>query len=183
MKRIADLRPKIDTLDAAKAVMAQIAADECFITAELAKAEKRVQKIKAAVDEKIACQKERRQANEELLASFIMANRQLFKSPRKIKTSSGEFGLQKVNELEVFDQDSLIAYIQARISQATQASDANALETWMNCLKVTSRPVKSQVKTLASGNGAIPGCQIVTGDTAVCKVSKTLLDEAKQVED
>ncbi len=163
MNRIADARTTL-TLDDAKALMGEIAAQECAIIAHTTRAQRRIDQIKSDLDCSINAHQAEALAARERLSEYILAHRELFQNPRKIKCAHGEFGLQTVTDLIIEDEPTLI----------------NALmeHGYDDCFISTAKPVKKAIrKRLEAGEG-IPGAVIRTGDTAVAVVNRDLLDQA-----
>jgi hypothetical protein len=168
MQRLKDLRTAILNLETADAVLAEIAMLECDIAVAEARAEKRIAAAKAALEEAVA---EPRRASDSLktaLGQFIENNRDLFKKPRKRKTAMGSYGLQTVTELIVDNEDALVTELLER--------------GYDDCLKTVRKPVKTALVDRINGGETFPGCAVFTGDTAVCKVEKSVVDAAREGE-
>jgi hypothetical protein len=167
MQRIADLRTTIENLDDADLVLQQIAQAECRIAKEEAKLELLITDAKARHAERILEIKVQHITLAERLAAFIESARGLFVRPRKRKTDFGSYGLETVTEVRIADEDALVERL---------------LELgYEDCLKVTHKPVKQALKDRIAAGETFPGVQVVSGDTAVYKVAKALLDEAREV--
>jgi len=164
MLRLADNRTTLANLDAAKEAMREIALIAKRLAITNARAEKRIAEIKAQAEEE---NEGRRLALEQLeknLAAFITANPALFQKPRTCKTDFGEFGLRTVTELLVQNEDALVQTVMER--------------GYLDCFETVHKLVKDAIKKRLKAKEVIPGAQVNEGDTVVCKVSKTLIDEA-----
>jgi len=157
MNRLADLRVSVTSIDEAKNVLAEIARLTCNLAIEEARAEKRIAEEKARFAERTQQAMDELKERELSLKTFISTHKNLFVKPRKICTEFGSFGLQEVSELEITDEARLIKY----------------------CIdKVVRTPVKANIKQRIEDGQKIPGCSIKSGDTAVYKVNKSLIDAA-----
>jgi len=165
MERVADLRMDIHNLDEARRVFDNIA----LLTIALAKKdsafENRVAKLKAEHEASTHDEHALLAAGCDMLARFIEQNKDQFENPRKIKTSMGSFGLQAVSELAIENQVRLERYL-AR----------NKIE---DCFELAFRTIKPAIRKRLEAGEKIPGVKIVSGDTAVYKVDKALIDKAK----
>lgn len=162
--RLADLRTQIATMDEAKAVHAEIAQTRISLAAADAKFEARLAKLKAEHLAAVKPDREFAMESERDLAAYIDGNREKFEAPRKVTTEWGTFGLQKVTSLSVDDERAMLAYLSRRKMD--------------DCFKLSLRPVATAIRERIEAGETIPGCAIKTGDTAVCTVSKSLLDRA-----
>jgi len=127
--------------------------------------EKRVAKLKlehadATRDERVITG-----TGTDLLARFIEQHKDLFADPRKVKTSMGSFGLQAVSELVIENQVRLERYLVE-----------NKIE---DCFELAFRTIKTAIRKRLEVGEKIPGARIVSGDTAVYKVDKALVDQAR----
>ncbi len=165
-QRIRDLRPVINNIEEADQVMAEIARLECNIAVIEARAEKRIAAIKhdTALDteQSTALLKSLKSA----MGSFIEANRVLFEKPRKRKTPSGTYGLQKVTELVISNAEELIEEIMDR--------------GYDNCIKIVRTPVKPAILQRMEDGEKFRCCSIFSGDAAVCKVTPAIIKDAKE---
>lgn len=162
--RIADLRSPIADLDQAKATFQAIALASKRLAVAQARYEKAKAELAARFEEDTAA---RRNGVNELtqdLAQFIAANKQLFQEPRTIKTELGEFGLRTVSELLVADESGLIEHLQT--------------QGYNECFQQVRTVVKKAIQARIKAGESLPFCTVNTGDTVVCKVSKTVLEEA-----
>lgn len=166
MNRLADARPTLASLDEAKQSMAAIARLECEIAQSAALAEKQIVAAKGHHAARVVQKEEIRHEHELALTGFILANKTLFKKPRKITTEFGSFGLQTVTDLVVTNEET-----------AVQACLERGYE---DCLKIVRTILKKAAQVRLDAGESIPGLQIRTGDTAVYKVAKALLDEARE---
>lgn len=166
MDRIMDMRPIINSIEDADRVMDAIAQAEARIALTEARAEKRIADIKHKTELDVAEDQQLAKSLKRALASYIDANRDQFKRPRKRKTSQGSYGLQAVTELIVDNKSKLVQTLLDR--------------GYDDCLKVTHSPVKSAVAKRIQDGETFPGCAVFSGDTAVCKVNKAVIDAAKK---
>lgn len=164
MIRLSDNRTAIADLDGAKTIMQEIAKLTCELAHQEARVEKRIMAIKDDLAERTSIAREQLASLQESLGEFILANKDLFQKPRKVKSEFGEFGLQTVTELVVSDEDELLTFLMDR--------------GYHDCMKVTRTIIKKQVAERMEVE-TFPGCALKTGDTAVCKVAKALVDEAR----
>jgi len=168
MHRLKDLRPVITSLETADAVMNEIAMLECDIAVAEARAEKRIATAKAALEEAVAEPRRMQASLKTALRQFIDGHRELFIKPRKRKISTGSYGLQAVTELIVDNAERLIEEILER--------------GYDDCLKVVRTPVKTALVKRIEDGETFPGCGVMSGDTAVCKVEKSVVDAARETE-
>lgn len=168
MNRLADLRPQLASLEEADKCLQDMAQAACRIAVAQARAEHRIADVKARLVEQTAADSELLVDRERALASFITAHADLFQRPRKRATDFGSYGLQRVSDLQVQDATVLL---QALLDRGYE-----------DCIKTTRAPVKSAIAERIEAGETFPGCTLRTGDTAVCKVSKALLDEAKEAQ-
>jgi len=171
MQRLADLRD-ITTLDEAKQCLADLARLECNIAVAEARAEREIAKKKATLADLTAADRSAHSEAQQRLCSFILTHKGLFEKPRKICTEFGLFGLQTVTELEIIDEPRLTAFL---------LNHPDGLE---DCIKTEPRLVKNAIKKaleLPPQAEVLAGmARIRTGDTAVYKVSKALIEEAEK---
>jgi len=166
MTRIADLRPDIRTLEDAKKIMANISNRACEIAFSKAKQDKQIQAAKERHSDRIEDAAKELKDLTEQLQNFIVNNKHLFVKPRKVVTEFGNFGLQKVKEVQINDEELCIK---------------DLLEKGYNtCYQTIHKPEKKAIRVLLEAGAKIPGCQLHDGDTAVLTLSKTLIDEAKE---
>lgn len=160
--RLADFR--LADIDQAKDTMREIALIEKRLAVQSARFEKRIADLAAQHE---AETEGRRLALESLrsdLSVFIEANKQLFADPRTVKTEFGEFGLRTVTELAIVDEETVLQSVLER--------------GYEDCFETVKNLVKTAIRKRLLAKENIPGCLIRTGDTVVCKVSKSLIDEA-----
>lgn len=101
------------------------------------------------------------------LRNFILANRDQFQKPRKVKTQFGTFGLEIEKELEIADEDVLMQIL---------------LEHgYDDCWKTTRSLLKKPIADRIAAGETFPGCRILEGDVAKYKVDRALLDEVAVV--
>jgi hypothetical protein len=166
MNRIADLRTDIQTVDQARETFRDYALCIKHIAAADARFEKQIAQRTAAHDQRTAPLKAQAENLKLALASFITANPGLFQKPRTIKTDFGEFGLRTVTELSITDESALL--------EALLAGGHS------DCFERLLKPVKTAIRERIKSGEKFPGCTLKTGDTAVCKVARALLDEARE---
>jgi len=166
MKRIGDGRDSIDTREEAEALMEEIAHAECETAYSEAFRDREIMRSKRRHEKRNAKHVARLSLLVPMLRDFIAGNKRLFKSPRKIVTAFGSFGLQKVEEVVITDELACV----------------NALEKrgLHDCLKVVRTPIKSELKKLLKAKKKIPGCRLKTGDTAVYKTDADRISDAKK---
>lgn len=161
--RIADLRPDLTTLDDARAHFDNLARCVIHLRAIDAAFEKRIATLKANYNAGSDPLRAEIAELETQLLAFISANRHLFKSPRKIKTSLGAFGLQKASELVVADPEGLATFLFEN--------------GYSECVKTVTKLLAPAIRTRVEDGEKLPGCHIKSGDTAVYNVTKTLIEE------
>jgi len=166
MNRIADLRTPITGIDEADRVFADLALASKRLAVEDARFERDDAARKIAYEQRTADLRGRVGEIKARLAAFINANLPLFAKPRKRKTAMGEYGLRTVTTLEITDEAALF--------------DALMDLGYDDCMETVRTPVKPAIRDRLKAGETIPGCSLNRGDTAVCKVSKALLDEAKR---
>jgi hypothetical protein len=166
MNRIADLRSTIKTLSEADACFREFALLTKSLAVADAKHELRVAGLAAAHVERTAAERQQLEAGRAAIAAFVDNNRALFEKPRTRKNDQGEYGLRTATELCITDQDALLEALMDR--------------GYDTCMEVVRKPVKSAIRDRLNDGETLPGCTVNTGDTVVCKVSKALLDEARQ---
>lgn len=164
--RLKDLRQSIQNMDQADAVFATLAKAKIECARIDADAEAQIARIKATAD----CEKEFHQAvadkAERDLAAFIESHPAEFSSPRKRKTEWGTFGLHTATKVNVFDKDAAILHCE--------------LNGLADCLKTTITLLSAEVKKHLDAGEQIEGCELQSGDVAICTVKKELLDNARE---
>jgi len=165
MERVADLRMNINDLDQARRVFDDLALLTIALAKKDAAFEHRIAKLKTDHANETAAVRTHIAAAGDLLARFIEQHKDLFTAPRKIKTGMGSFGLQAVSELVIENQVRLERYLVE-----------NKIE---DCFELAFRTIKTAVRKRLEVGEKIPGARIVSGDTAVYKVDKTLIDQAR----
>jgi hypothetical protein len=165
MERVADLRLGIKDLDEARCVFDHMAMTMLDLAKKDAAFEKRIATLKT--EHAAATCKERALmgSGEDLLAHFIEQHKDQFADPRKVKTSMGSFGLQAVSELVIENQVRLERFLVE-----------NKIE---DCFELAFRTIKTAIRKRLEVGEKIPGAKIVSGDTAVYKVDKALVDQAR----
>lgn len=153
------------SLDDATAIFNRLAERTLALESRNAVLEKRIARLKAQHEESCASLVSDIEDHSSALTAFIETHRDLFSDPRKIKTSLGSFGLQTVSELKITDADQLLQYLMDK--------------GYDDCFEVVRTPVKTSVKARIKTGEIIPGAVVNEGDTAVYKVSKALIDQAR----
>lgn len=164
--RISDLRECVKCIEDARVLFDRLAQIEIDLAAKDAAFEKRVAKLKA--EHEIGTKEQRKNLADdaEALAKFIEQNKTLFVDPRKSKTSFGAFGLQTVSELSIYNETALSAFVR----------EAKFTDCYIRVITLVKKAIKKRIESGAS----ILGARVVTGDTAVYKVEKTLIDQARE---
>lgn len=165
MERVADLRMDIHDLDQARRVFDDVALLTIALAKKDAAFENRIAKLKAEHVSATCADRSLMLAGGDLLARFIEQHKDQFADPRKVKTSMGSFGLQAVSELVIENQVRLERYLVE-----------NKIE---DCFELAFRTIKTAIRKRLEAGDKMPGARIVSGDTAVYKVDKTLVDQAR----
>lgn len=166
MQRLADLRSTVADLDSASALFNSLAANILKLEAKNAAFERRLADLKLIHERQTAELRDAIQSDSAELLAFIDANRALFRSPRKVKTSLGSFGLQTAGELAVSAPDKLLQTL---------------LEyNYEDCFKTIRTLVKPAIRARLQAGETLPGVAIRAGDTAVYKVDRALIEQARQ---
>jgi hypothetical protein len=166
MIRLADLRSTITDLESAKKKGQEIALKTIAIEKSKAALEDKIAKLKAAHEEATAETRAALDADKAALSTWIAANPDKFQKPRTVKTEFLEFGLRTVTDLVVSDEPAAINHC--------LANDGLLGDVVVTVHKLD----KTQARAAIAQGNVIPGCQVRTGDTCVCKVNKALIDEA-----
>lgn len=165
MDRLADLRQEPQTMQEAIGLFNLIAQRTIMRAALDAAFEKRVAKIKAEHEANTAALSAGIADDGLILAQFIESHQDAFQKPRKVQTSFGSFGLQTVSELLMTDP---------------QKVEDNVVEAcYEDCFERIIKLIKPAIKKRIEAGEKIPGARIVSGDTAVFKVEKSLIDQAR----
>ncbi len=162
MNRLADLRPQVTTIDEAKKLMAEIARLTCILAVGKARLEQRITELKQSTAERLGPAGTELELFESELSAFILTHKCMFEKPRKVATEFGSFGLQDVTELIILDEAACLKHCVEK-----------KLE---DCFQVALRPVKAGIKARLEAGENIPGCSLKSGDTAVYKVSKSVIE-------
>jgi phage host-nuclease inhibitor protein Gam len=165
-EHLADLRAEVTDLEQAKLVLAKLASLECATAYADAKLEKQIAALK---ESHATFWSETRMQIADLkdkLLAFILANRILFKRPRKIATECGSFGLQKATKVKILNQDALVKWL------LEQGYD--------DCLKTVRKPVKSAIQARLEAEEKIPHVALPSGDIAVYSIAKELIADAQK---
>lgn len=163
--RIDDLRSDLCSLDDARAHFDQLARRVIALRAKDAACEKRIAEIKAKHNADADPLRAEIDSMAEQLSSFVSNHKELFKSPRKIKTSLGNFGMQTVSELVVDNLEPLCVFLMEK-------GYTESFKT-VTIIKATA------IRTRIDDGEKIPYCHVKSGDTAVYTVTKTLLEESE----
>lgn len=163
-------KSKIKTMADAAETFNQIAQVEIQIAKFQAQAEARIAKIKADTASKIATLETdfRMVQLQQDLGEFIDNNRELFKKPRKHKTSLGSFGLQKASGLNYSDTQAALEFL----------IDQNMV----NCIKTTHKPEADGIKAALQAGTRIPGVTFKEGLIVKYVVDRALIKEAKETD-
>ena len=162
--RIADLRSPIVDLDEAKTTFQAIALASKRLAVAQARYERAKADLAARYEGDTAARRSAVLELTERLAAFISTNRSLFTDPRTIKTELGEFGLRTVSELLVADEAGLFEHLQN--------------QGYTECFDLVQKLVKPAITKRLKAGESLPGCTINSGDTVVCKVAKSVIEEA-----
>lgn len=165
MERVADLRMDINNLDQARRVFDDVALLTIALAKKDAAFENRIAKLKAEHESETRDDRALLVAGEDMLARFIEQHKDLFADPRKVKTSMGSFGLQAVSELVIDNPVILGRYLVK-----------NKIK---DCFELAFQTIKKAIRKRLEAGEKMPGARIVSGDTAVYKVDKTLVDQAR----
>jgi len=163
MERLSDLRTTIADLDLAKETFGRIAIFEKALAVKRARFEKRVAELTAALDLEMLPERDQLDVLKTELSNFILSQREIFKSPRKIKTVCGSFGLETVKSVEITDHNKLF--------------DTLFKRGYDDSFKTVYTPLKPAIKQRLDAGERIPGCKLSSGDTVVIKVNKAFLKE------
>jgi len=153
-------------MDIAKKVFDELARTEIDIASLDAQFEGAVAVLKALHLEEVEPLHQKAAKDAEALSQFITASAELFTDPRKVKTDFGTFGLQRATEVIILDEARCKAYLKAKRLDA--------------CLKTTISLVKPAIRKRLNVGKRVAGCKLNDGDTAVYKVDKVLLADAKE---
>ena len=162
MNRLEDMRSNIDTLEAAKEILSDIATHTARVEVAKAKCELKITEAKVKLAEGVAEEVKAIAELEKNLKTFIVGHTQYFVKPRKIVTEFGSFGQQEVTEVIISDEDKLVEELMSL--------------AYEDCLKVVRTPLSAPLKKRLEAGEKIPFCRLSKGDTAVYKVSKTFVD-------
>jgi len=167
-QRLKDLRLSIQTIEQADAEFATFAKAKIECARIDADAEAAIARIKGTAD----CEKEYHQAvidkAERELAAYIESHPDEFSKPRKRKTDWGTYGLHTATKVNVFDKDAAILHCE--------------INGFADCLKTSITLLTAKVKERLDAGEQIDGCELQSGDIALCTVKKELLDEVKKGE-
>jgi phage host-nuclease inhibitor protein Gam len=169
MNRLSDLRDSPATMDEATVLFNNLARNILTVEARSAALEKRIATLKAQHEAATADLASAIQEDAQALTRFIELNRPLFKNPRKVKTSFGSFGLQTVSELVVTDQEKVVEALLDR--------------GYEDCFKTVTTLVKPPIKARLEAGEKLIGVSVKTGDTAVYKVDRALIQNARKNEE
>lgn len=162
MPRLAD--PRKMTLDDARGQFESLARAQIRMWKRQAAFDDRVAALKSKLDEDNTEDAAAVAAAAGFLREFILANKEHFVKPRKVKTPFGTFGLETEKELEILDEDALLQAILDR--------------GYDDCMAVTRKILKKPITTRIQEDGEqFPGCRVLEGDVAKYKVDRSLADE------
>lgn len=161
-KKLADSRTM--TIEDADRIMQEIAAHEIKLVRIAAKYEGRMNKVKADCDEESAPFLELINSKAEKLKKFIENNPGKFVKPKSRKTEYGKYGVRKVSNLDIKDENAVITL-----------SQKENLGLHTTTVKVDKAAVKAAIKA----GKTIPGAVVVSGEEIFYTIDKKLLDKAK----
>lgn len=164
--QLADLRTDIENIDQAKIILAELAGLETAVAYAEARFEKSVAEMKLDHEKRTADTKAQIAERRDRLLKFIVANKHLFKKPRKVKTDSGSFGLQTATKISITNPEALVQWLLDR--------------GYEDCLKIVRIPIKAAVSARIAADEKVPFVTVPTGDIAVYSIAKELLDEARK---
>jgi phage host-nuclease inhibitor protein Gam len=166
-KHLADLRTDVTSLSDARTVLATLSQLKAGIAYEEALAEKEAARIALECDKRTADMRAAVAEKESALLKFIVANKQHFKRPRKIKIEGvGNFGLQSATKVKVLSADSLLAWLMEH--------------GYEDCMKVKRSVVKKAIAKRIEEGCKVPYVTSSSGDIAVYTIDKSLLDAARK---
>lgn len=166
-QRLKDLRKSIKNVseaDAEFAVLAMMEIDNARLDAEC---EAEIAKLKALCDVLKESNTAVIEASRANLAAFIESHPEEFSKPRKRKTDWGTYGRHTATKVNVFDKDAAILHCE--------------VNGFADCLKTSITLLTSEVKNHLEGGDEIPGCELQSGEVALCTVKKELLEKAKEI--
>jgi hypothetical protein len=167
-ERLKDLRTSIQNIGQADAAFATYAKAKIAMARIDAEAEEKIAQIKAEAE----CAKENHEIfalhAERSLAAYVESHPHEFEKPRKRKTDWGTYGLHTATKVQVFDKDAAILHCDCE-------------EALRDCLKTTVTLLTTPLAKVLKEGREIPGCELLSGDVAICTVKKELLDEAKDI--
>lgn len=166
-QRLKDHRARPQTVEMADAIFATLAKAEIAMARIDAEAEEKIAQVKATAEAAKDHLTQQADACREDLAWFIAANQELFSKPRKRKTDWGTYGLHTATKVNVFDKDAAILHCKCN--------------GFADCLKTSITLLTTEIKNHLGGGDVIPGCELQSGDIALCTVKKELLDKAKEI--
>lgn len=164
MNRLADERAAIDSLDQADRAMQNIATLEARIAVDTTRANRAITGIKARLADKLHDDETQLNVLRQRLGDFILRRKDLFADPRKRRTDFGEYGLQRVRQVEVINKEALIAAIQEA--------------GYHDLLRVLTDVNKEGLRARLEAGWTIAGARLNDGDTAVCRVSSAIIKSA-----
>lgn len=153
------------TIDQADQLMQDIGNLEIQVIKFVATREKRVADIKSECEETIKPLADEIEEKGMLLQQFIKNNPNRFKKPKARITPFGKYGVRKVSNTEIEDEQAVIEY---------------AKENRLPLFSITEKVDKKAVKAAIEGGKEIPGAEFKEGSESFYKVEKKLLDAAKQ---
>lgn len=156
---------KAMTAEEADKLFAEIAELELAAAAIGADGDAAVQALKDKYERLLAEAKFQLPEKATELTAYILANSERFQKPRARKTPEGQYGLRAVSNLEISDDQEVIAY----------AKGAGMPELLDITIKI-NRP--ALLKAINEGH-IIKGVSVVSGERAFYKVAQELLAKAK----
>lgn len=166
-KHLADLRTDIDSLDAARTALATLSQLEAGIAYEIALAERETARIALECDKRTADSRALVSAQKDALLKFILANKHMFKKPRKIKVDGvGNFGLQAATKIKVLNADGLMEWLME--------------QGYEDCVKVKRTIQKKAVSKRLETGCEVPFVTHSSGDIAVYTIERQILEAARK---
>jgi len=163
--RLADTRTT-PSIEDAERIMSQIRKLTCEREIIIARAEKKIALITSQAETQTRHLDNQLDAAGEQMKDFILANRSMFRNPRRHKTPDGDFGMRTASKLNVDDADQALNHV---------------LESgYFDCMKVTRKLVKARLRARIEDGEDIPGCHISRGEVADYTVNKALVERARQ---
>jgi len=147
------------------ALLEEIAQLDCRVAVVEARAEKVIQQAREKCELATAADRAARARLGQQLEAWINAHRAEFARQRTRVCPAGEFGLRTASNVEVADDEAVIAW---------------ALECgYDDLVKITRKLVKPALTKRLKQGEAVPGAALVTGERTWYEVAKALVENAK----